>query len=164
LTELTRKGAVDPIKWSQIEQNAFDTLKDALCSERILRNPDFSLPFVLQTDSSDYGLGAVLSQNFEDGEHPITFISRKLSKAELNYSTIEKECLAIIYAVKKLDYYLYGRKFKIITDHNPLKWLNIMKPDNRRLARWALCLQEYDFEIKSRPGTDNGNADGMSRL
>ena len=65
---------------------------------------------------------------------------------------------------KKLDYYLYGRKFKIITDHNPLKWLNIMKPDNRRLKRWALCLQEYDFEIKSRPGTDNGNADGMSRL
>jgi hypothetical protein len=113
-----------------MEQDAFDTLKNALCSERILRNPDFSLPFVLQTDSSDYGLGAVLSQNFEDGEHPITFISRKLSKAELNYSTIEKECLAIIYAVKKLDYYLYGRKFKMITDNNPLRWLNIMKPDN----------------------------------
>ena len=99
-----------------------------------------------------------------DGEHPVAYLSIKLLPREQNYSMIEKELLAIVWAVGSLSYYLDGRKFIIETDHNPLTWLNKMKDKNQRLLRWALALQTYTFEVKYRKGSQNGNADGLSRF
>ncbi len=82
---------------------------------------------------------------------------------EENYSIPEKECLAIVWAITKLKYYLYGRPFTVLTDHQPLKWLDAMKNSNKRLMRWAILLQEYTFTITYRKGIANGNADGLSR-
>jgi len=107
-------------------------LKTVLCSDPVLRNPDFDKEFVLQTDASERGLGAVHSQYDSEGEdYPVLFLSRKLLPREQNYATIEKECLAIKCAICSLQYYLLGRKFKIITDHQPLK------DSNKRLTRWS---------------------------
>ena len=96
-------------------------------------------------------------------EHPIAYASCKLQPRETKYSAIEKECLAIVWALKYFKYYLYGQAFTIYTDHKPLTWLNTMKNSNQRLTRWILTLQEYRYEIHHRPGTQNRNADGLSR-
>ncbi len=107
--------------WSPETETAFQRIKSALTEEPILRAPDFSCPFLLQTDASETGLGAVLSQVQEGEEHPILFISRKLTPAEKNYATVEKEALAIKWAVLELRYHLLGRKFTLLTDHAPLQ-------------------------------------------
>ena len=99
LTDLTRKGASDPVQWTEQCQLAFDKVKQALCGEPLLHTPDFSLPFTLQTDASNRGVGAVLSQHVMEVDLPILYISRKLSERESRYSTIEKECLAVRWAV-----------------------------------------------------------------
>lgn len=117
LTELTRKD-VD-FAWTTDCENSFQTLKQKLCEGPILTYPDFSQPFTLTTDASNEGLGAILSQN----KHPCCYISRTLNKAEQNYTTTEKELLAIVWAVRRLRQYLLGRKFTIETDHNALAWL-----------------------------------------
>lgn len=104
-----------------------------------------------------------MSQNTENGEHPIAYISRKLLPRERNYSVIEKECLAIVWAVESLSYYLKGTSFVVQTDHNPLVWLNRMKDKNQRLLRWALALQPYQITVEYRKGQLNKNADGLSR-
>ena len=136
----------------------------ALCSDPVLRNPDFDKEFVLQTDASERGLGAVVSQYDSEGEdHPGLYLSWKLFPREQNYATIEKECLAIKWALCSLQYYLLGRKFKIITNYQPLRWLNEMKDSNKRLTRWSLDLQPCSFELIHRKGLSNGNADGLSR-
>lgn len=136
-------------------RNSFETLKRLLISEPILRYLDFSKKFVLTTDASNYALGAVLSQ---DG-HPVSYSSRTLNEHELNYSTIEKECLAIVWATKYFRPYLFGRKFLIETDHQPLQWLFSIKEPNSKLVRWRLKMSEFDFEIKYKRGMNNGNAD-----
>ena len=121
-------------------------------------------PFVLQTDASDLGLGTVLSQRGDDGqEHPVAYASRKLFPRETRYSVIEKECLAIVWALKFFHAYLYGRTFSIETDHQPLAWLHRMKNANARLTRWGLAAQPYSFVIKHRSESQNGNADGLLR-
>ena len=125
--------------------------------------PDFTSEFTLQTDASDRGLGAVLSQNVDGKDHPVVYLSRKLLPREQNYATIEKECLAIYWAIDSLQYYLLGREFRILTDHEPLKWLNEAKQNNKRLTRWSLDLQPYCFRVEHRRGSSNGNADGLSR-
>ena len=143
---------------------AFQKLKECLTTAPVLMNPDFQKPFILQTDASNTAIGAVLSQQFEDGEHPVAYLSKKLLPREQNYSTVEKELLAIVWAVGSLSYYLDGRKFYIETDHCPLSWLNRMKDRNQRLLRWSLLLQQYEFDIRYRKGKQNANADGMSRI
>ncbi len=95
LTDLTKKEVTDPVQWTELCQQAFTQVKAALCGGPLLHSPDFFLPFLLQTDTSDRGLGAVLSQEIEGEERPVLYISGKLSKRETMYSTIEKECLAI---------------------------------------------------------------------
>ena len=164
LSDLTRKKQPEKVVWTDKCEEAFQKLKTMLCSEPVLKNPDFEKEFILQTDASDRGLGAVLSQLDDDGkDHPILYLSRKLYPREENYATIEKECLAIKWAVESLQYYLLGRKFRIVTDHQPLKWLNQMKDNNKRLTRWSIDLQPYCFEVLHRSGITNGNADGLSR-
>ena len=130
----------------------------------ILRNPDFSRPDVLQTDASDRGVGAVLSQTDQHGEeHPIGYFSRKLLPREERYSTVEKECLAIKLGTQAFRVYLLGRDFTIQTDHRSLEWLHRLKENNARLTRWSLALQPYTFVVEHRAWSRNGNADTLSR-
>ncbi|XP_068074392.1 uncharacterized protein [Danio rerio] len=115
------------------------------------------------TDASDRGLGAVLSQEVAGVERPVLYISRKLSKSEAKYSTIEKECLAIRWAVLTLRYYLLGREFVLCSDHAPLQWLHRMKDTNARITRWYLALQPFKFKVIHRPGVQMAVADFLSR-
>ena len=135
LTDLTKKEARNRVIWTTKCANAFQRLKDTLCSAPVLRRPDFKQPFILQTDASERGVGAVLSQHDDMGqEHPVAFFSRKLLPREERYSTIEKECLAIKLGVQAFKAYLLGRSFHVLTDHRALVWLNRLKDNNARLT------------------------------
>ena len=113
---------------------------------------------MVYTDASDVGLGAVLEQD----NHVIAYASRTLTKSERNYSVIQKECLAIVYATKQFRHYLLGRQFQLHTDHAPLQWLSAQRMEGL-LCRWELALQEYSFTIVYRKGALNANADSLSR-
>lgn len=164
LTDLTRKRTPNKIKWTDDLDHSFKELKGKLLSEPVLRSPDFSRSFILRTDASAHGAGAVLEQEFEDGKHPICFLSKKFSPAERNYAVVEKECLAIVWAVQSLRVYLEGKPFEIETDHAPLQWLQRSKLSNQRLLRWSLLLQEFVFSIRYIRGTQNSVADSLSRM
>ena len=130
----------------------------------VLIAPDFNMPFSLHTDASGTGLGAVLAQMIDGEEHPVTYISRKLLPHEKNYATVEKECLAIKWAVHHLRYFLWGRSFTLVTDHAPLKWMANNKDKNSRVTRWFLDLQSYRFTVEHRPGKLMKHADALSRM
>lgn len=164
LTNMLKKSEPTKLKWNSEQVTAFKLLKEALMTAPVLITPKFENPFIVQTDASQYAIGAVLSQEMIDGDHPVSYISRKLLPREQNYSTIEKELLAIVWAIGSFSYYLDGRKFFVETDHNPLSWLHRMKDRNQRLLRWALSLQPFDFEVRYRRGTKNQNADSLSRI
>ncbi|KMQ83357.1 enzymatic polyprotein endonuclease reverse [Lasius niger] len=161
LTKLTKKS--EKFIWSAEQQNAFDALKEKLMTAPVLKYPDFSEEFNVTTDASDYAIGAVLSQGPVGNDRPVAYASRILSRAEQNYNTTEKELLAIIWAVKHFRPYIYGTKFKIITDHKPLIWLFNVTDPGSRLIRWRLKLEEYDYEIIHKAGRANANADALSR-
>lgn len=161
LTKLLRKNV--EFNWTSIQQQSFENLKSILCSEPILQYPDFTKPFVLTTDASNYAIGSILSQGKVPDDLPIAYASRTLNKAESNYSTTEKELLAIVWSVKHFRPYLYGNKFFIYTDHKPLTWLFNVKDPGSRLVRWRLALEEYSYEIIYKPGKLNQNADCLSR-
>ncbi|KAL0199469.1 hypothetical protein M9458_008009, partial [Cirrhinus mrigala] len=162
--DLTRKGQPEKVVWNTTLDRALHDIKTALTTEPVLRAPDFNCPFLLQTDVSDTGLGAVLSQVREGEEHPVMYISRKLTPAETRYATVEKEALAIKWAVLELRYYLLGRRFTLLTDHAPLQWMARAKDTNARVTRWFLALQDFHFSVEHRAGAANANADGLSRL
>lgn len=164
LTDLTKKGQPEKVHWTKEVERAFQELKAALTASPVLHAPDYNCPFILQTDASDIGVGAVLSQVQEGEEHPIVYISRKLSPAESRYATVEKEALAIKWAVLELRYYLTGRSFTLVTDHAPLQWMARAKDSNARVTRWFLALQDYHFTVQHRKGSAHGNADGLSRM
>ncbi len=168
LHELLRKG--QKWKWNQEQQEAFAKAKELLQSADLLVhfNPDLKL--VLASDASNYGIGAVLSHEMPDGtERPIGYVSRSLNPAERNYSTIDKEALAMIVGVKKFHQFLYGKRFTIRTDHKPLEGLfgekkGISSQASPRVQRWALTLAAYEYDIQYKAGAMNGNADALSRL
>ncbi len=164
LTDLTKKGSANMVAWGDAQQNAFETLKQSLTVSPILKLPEIDQPFILQTDASDKGIGAVLLQEEAGKKMPVSYASRKLKKNELAYSVIEKECLALIWAIQKFHRYLYGRQFQLETDHQPLTYLNKSKMANARLMRWSLQLQPYRFRIIAIKGTDNVGADYLSRV
>ena len=163
LHDLTKKTQPNRVKWTPEAEAAFQDLREALCQEPVLVTPNFNSPFILHTDASEGGIGAVLSQVQDAAEHPISFISRRLLSHERNYATVEKECLAIKWAIGKLRYYLLGREFTLITDHAPLKWMALNKDNNARVTRWFLELQAYRFRVEHRAGRLHTNADAMSR-
>ena len=162
LVKLLRK--TQTWEWGEEQQTAFDALKRALTTAPVLARPDFSKPFTIQCDASGVALGVVLTQEGEGGEHPIVYASRVLTAAERNYSTSEKECLAVLWAIKKLRPYIEGYRFRVITDHSALKWLRNLKDPTGRLARWALEMQQWDFEIIHRKGALNHLPDALSRM
>jgi len=162
LNKLLRKE--EKFIWTNECQIALDKLKNAVTNPPILQYADFSKPFVLTTDASNEALGAVLSQNHTGKDLPIYYASRVLNDTEKRYSTIEKEMLAIVWAVKIFRCYLLGRHFTIFTDHKPLKGIANLKDQDTRLGRFRLKLLEYDFEIRYKTGKSNLNADALSRI
>ncbi|XP_069138852.1 uncharacterized protein [Argopecten irradians] len=164
LTDLTRKGQPNKVVWELPQEAAFETLKKRLASKPILKLVDLEAEFILRTDASDKGLGAILLQEEDGNPLPVAFASRKLKTSERAYAVIEKECLAVIWGITKFERYLYGRSFILETDHQPLVYLNKLKGTNARLMRWALILQPYRFTIRAIRGKDNVGADFLSRL
>lgn len=162
LTNCLKKG--NKITLDQNYKNCFEHCKTLLTNDPILQYPDFSKDFILTTDASNVAIGAVLSQGNIGTDKPIAYASRTLNDSETNYSTIEKELLAIVWATKYFRPYLFGRKFKIITDHRPLQWVMNLKEPNSRLTRWRLKLSEYDFSVTYKQGKYNTNADALSRI
>ncbi|KAB2632567.1 hypothetical protein D8674_028814 [Pyrus ussuriensis x Pyrus communis] len=144
--------------------DAFNTLKSELTSAPIIMAPDWSLPFELMCDASDYAVGAVLGQRVNKLPHVIYYASRTLHDAQLNYSTTEKELLAIVFALEKFRSYLVGSKVIVFSDHAALRYLMTKKDAKPRLIRWILLLQEFDLEIRDKKGSDNVVADHLSRL
>ncbi|XP_068240734.1 uncharacterized protein [Palaemon carinicauda] len=164
LTDLIKKSQPNVVNWSLCHQESFEKLKNILSSHPIVKLPDLTKDFVLQVDASNVGLGAILMQ-YVDGERwPVQYASRKLKGAEQNYSVIEKECLAVVWAVKKFYQYLYGKAFVIESDHQPLKYLNSAGHINSRLMRWAMYLQQFEYTIHNIPGKENVGPDCLSRL
>ncbi|KAM2034974.1 hypothetical protein ACFX16_038126 [Malus domestica] len=145
-------------------EKAFNHLKDMLTSAPIIVPPDWSLPFELMCDASDYALGAVLGQRKDKRPHAIYYASRTLNDAQLNYSTTEKELLAVVFALDKFRSYLLGTKVIIYTDHAALKYLFTKKEAKPLLIRWMLLLQEFDIEIRDKKGSENVVADHLSRM
>ncbi|GBP37144.1 Retrovirus-related Pol polyprotein from transposon 412 [Eumeta japonica] len=162
LTKLLKKDI--RFNWTEEQQKSFDLMRKILTSPKILQYPDFSKPFILTTDASNYAIGAILSQGEIGQDLPIAYASRTLNNAEGNYSTTEKELVAIKWAVQHFRPYLYGRKFKIVTDHRPLTWLFNVKDPGSKLIRWRLQLEEFDYEIIHKPGKINSNVDCLSRI
>lgn len=164
LTNLTKKDK--PFLWTENEQFAFEELKRRFTEAPILAIFDPEQPIIVETDASDYAIGACISQMGKDGRlHPIAFYSRKMSPAEANYDIHDKELLAIVAAFQEWRVYLEGSKYpvKVFTDHKNLTWFTTTKKLNRRQVRWAELLASYNFQIHYQKGTENGRADALSR-
>lgn len=153
-------------EWSKEMEDAFQNLKKALVSPPVLAYPDFDKPFIVETDASKVGVGAVLAQKGKDGKvHPIQYSSRTMTKSERNYHACERESLAVIFALRHFRVYLLSTEpFTLISDHQSLKDTFKKKDIHGRLARWLDFLAEYEFEIQYRPGKDNIPPDFLSRL
>ena len=158
LTELIRKNLPEWVEWNNKAE-----LERMLISAPLMKNPNFNRTFVLQMDTSEGGVGAVLSQG-EEEYPPITYFSRKLLPREQAYSTVEKECLVIVLAGNHFKAYLLVRTFIIQTDQQALRWLHQFKEKNARLTQWSLLLQPYNLTIEHRKGQANANADALLRL
>lgn len=161
LNYLTRKGS--EFNWNSECETAFQQLKASFINPPLLDYPDFSEEntFKLHTDASGYGIGAVLSNK---NEKPIAYASKALNNAEKNYSTIEKELLAIVWAIRHFRAYLYGRKFELYTDHRPLVYLFTLTDPSSRLTKFRLALEEYNFDVFYKKGCENAVADALSRI
>ena len=167
LYDLLKKNA--KFRWSDTEASAFNAVKAELSESNFLANFDGNSQVLVEVDASPVGVGCVLMQKFNGIEKPVYFASKKLSAAELKYSQLDKEALALVYAVSKFKYFLLGRKFVIRTDHKPLLGLFgrtklVPVNANARVQRWALLLSQFDYDLCFKAGKDNVVADALSRL
>lgn len=163
LSDMLKRGVKEPLVWSPEAVDCFSILKKVLAEDPVLKLPNISAPFVLRTDSSGYGLDAVLLQYVDNLHFPVAYASRKLLERERNYSTVERECLGIIFGVNRFKLYLIGVEFLLEVDHKPLIYLKKFKGNNQRLLRWALSLQEFRFRLVHIAGPSNVGADFLSR-
>ena len=163
LTDMLRKGCPNKLSWSPTLVENFEALKRTLTKQPILRLPNLEKTFYLRTYASNEGLGATLLQDTDGVLMPVCYASRKLLDREKNYSTIEKEGLAVVWAIGHFRKYLYETKFVLQTDHQPLSYIRNMQNCNSRLMRWALILQSYNFRIEYIKGKDNVFSDLLSR-
>ena len=166
LTDLTRKAAQHKFSFTDLQRNAFLKLKELLCNATVLNVPDYNKEFVIHTDASQRACGAVISQSDDTGFlQPVAFYSAKFTDTQARYSTIKREMLAVIQTLKRFDYMLFGSKITIISDHNPLTFLNSQACNSSKLLRWSLFLQKFDIvSVKHIPGKDNVVADFLSRV
>ena len=149
--------------WNKKHQKAFEQLKTALTTTPVLKFPVADASYILDTAASLTGLGAVLSQVIDEQDYVLGYASKTLSQTEQNYCVTRRELLAVVKFVQHFRPYLYGRRFTVRTDHSSLQWLlNFRAPENQ-LTRWLQTLSEYDLVIHHRPGSQHGNADGLSR-
>lgn len=164
ITDLLR-GTKGKICWTKEADEAFLKIKSVLTSPHVLANPDFKLPFIIESDASDGAVGAVLVQVIEGIKRPIAFFSKKLSATQRKYAPTEKECLGVILAIQKFRHYVEGSRFTVVTDAQSLIWLRKISAEggSAKLIRWALKLQQYDFELLYRKGALNITADALSR-
>ncbi len=163
LTDLLKEGQPTKVDCGEAQQKAFNSLKHSLTGSPILHVSDFSKVFVLQTDTSNNGAGAVLSQEFDGEPSPVACTSKKLLTCMKTYSVIEREGNSIVCGVRKFQTYLYGREFVLQTDHQPLTFINSSTVSNSRVMHWALFLQNYRFQIRQVKGQDMA-ADYLSRM
>jgi hypothetical protein len=153
-----------PYVWEKEQAEAFQTLKDILYTEPLLQYPDFKKGFIVTCDASSTGIGSILSQGPLCHDLPVSYASRVLTKAERNYSTIERELTAIVWGCKQFRQYIWDRKFTIVTNLMSLTWVFKMDDPSSRLMRLKLKLQEFDYTIVYKKGKENGNSDGLSRM
>ncbi|GJW81886.1 reverse transcriptase domain-containing protein [Tanacetum coccineum] len=151
MTHLLEKNT--PFIFSEECIQAFQTLKKKLTEAPILIAPDWDQPFELMCDASDYAIGAVLGQRIEKHFRPIHYASKTMTEAESNYTTTEKEMLAVVYAFEKFRSYLIMNKSIVYTDHSALKYLFAKKDAKARLLRWVLLLQEFNFKVIDTKGS-----------
>lgn len=161
LTHLTKKGV--PFEWKLDQQTAFQLIKSKLTSAPVVHCPDFEHSFIIESDASNVGLGAVLMQKIQNEDRVIAYASRTLSKAERNYTVTERECLGVIYAVETFRPYIDGQRFTVITDHSSLTWLHNISNPTGRLARWILRMGQFDMEVIHRKGKTMVVPDALSR-
>ena len=164
LTTLTKTKGAPKFRWTEEANIAFQSIKALLTEAPCLTCFNQNAPLIVQTDASNYGLGAVLCCEVDGEERVVAYASRQLKNSEMKYAPIMKECLAIVYALKTFHYYLYGQQyFAIFTDHCPLTYLKSMDPKSQLLMRWICIMQCYNFTVAHRAGSKNGNADALSR-
>ena len=163
LSDATKNGRPNKVVWTQQMLKAFDCIKHCLTSEPILKLPDFAKTFFVQTDASIQGIAGALLQLHDDKRFPVVYVSRKLNEAEKN-AIVEIECLAILYCLTKRKHYLMGKQFVLGADASALLYLNKAKHStNRRLTRWSLELQEFEFRVQHISGKENFLSDFLSR-
>ena len=163
ITDLTKNRAPNQVHWGEAQEKAFVDVKRILSSGPILKLPDLSKVFILQTDASNLGMGACLMQEHDGKRHPVMYASKKFLPRERNYSVGEREALAIVWAVSKFHQYLYGTHFILESDHRPLEYFNTTHSSSPRLMRWSLALQPYRYTVKYIRGAENVLADYLSR-
>jgi transposase InsO family protein len=163
-----RKGKVRTVYkkniWGPAQDEAIRKLKEVTTTAPLLIYPDFNKPLILTTDASQHALGYVLSQATEEGERPVAYGSRLLKGAEKNYSNTDREMLAVITGMQHYRSYVYGRHFKVRTDHQAIALINKGKITLQRVCKWLLQTQDYDFEIEYTPATKIRHADALSRV
>ncbi|GET61173.1 enzymatic polyprotein, putative [Rhizophagus irregularis DAOM 181602=DAOM 197198] len=163
ITSLLRKD--EKFEWGIKQHEALEILKRKLTEEPVLRQPDWLRKFILITDASGVGLGAVLAQKDDKGqEYVIEYASKSLNRTEQRWPITEQECYAIVWGIQHFHKYLINRKFEVVTDHAALKGLMTAKVPKGKRSRWVMELEQYDFEITHRPGKENKNADALSRI
>ena len=162
-TELSSGPKGKKITWTPKLEKAFNDIKKMVCKETLLTYPDWSKPFIIHTDASDYQLGAVISQKYGEDYKPLAFFSRKLNKAQMNYTTTEKELLSIVECIREFRNILFGYPIEVYSDHKNLVHAATVS-QSQRVMRWRMILEEFGPDIRHIKGEDNIVADAISRL